>query len=947
MVFPPNNAQAAPWSFAVLGDQQSDSDNIVNTNIVPKMATQIFTYNPSFALCFGDLVTGVRPSYSVLTPLPAQYAIWKTNMAPLLAPGAGNPVPVNTIRGNHEVYDNGDTGVNSSIPAYSNALGNALPQNGPDDQKGLTYSFRNNNVFLIGLDENYSPQGGMAPDPAGNKDISPLVNQSWLNSQLNTNTDCPFTIVYGHYPAFPLSQQNLDPNLKEDGSLADNPAARNAFWQSLLDRLKNTNSIPIYFGAHMHVYNRATASINGGANPLMQIIMGGGGADLSNWDGTYPENNNSQYKITLVSHQEKYYGYAVFTVDNNTLNFNYYYNPDSQGNNWMLFDSFSLVNQGYDNKDLTSAPGSLNSNIIYYKTGTGKWLITGGLNNVTAQIIHTNGTFIINGDLPNITLTTFTDTLTQGSGSIGSTTNYGNINPGNSPGTLTVVGSYVQGSTGTLTAEIASASSYDHLNVTGAPGTASLAGAIAPILYGGFKPRGNQVFPGVITASGGVTGTFDTILNQQITPTLFWQARYNPNSVDLWVQRNYTNTSLTLNSNQQAVGAMLNGVAGVTGGDLDNVLNNIDYLPDSTSVREAFKQISPEKAGSLTSLGFAAATFQMRHLAIRTTNQRFVQGESGGSLTGGGLGFNYSKQEGLMLAYNGATLSDLFSPRKAFHAPDSRWGLFADGGAAWGRQGSSVNQTGYSFTLGGMTLGADYRLRDNLIVGLATGYSNTSASFSGSGGGVNTNTIPVNAYAAYFPGSLYAYGSLGYALNLYDLNRGLTFGGLGRTASSSTSGHQLNLYGETGYDLKLSRFILTPSATLAYSGLWVGGFTEQGAGALNLKAGAQSATSMQTGLGGRVTVPLKVGSVNVAPQAYAFYQHEFANGSRNLNASLSQGSSPLTFQTDASKRNFALVGASLTAGLAKNLYGQVNYSAEVGRVGSSAQSINAGLRYEF
>jgi outer membrane lipase/esterase len=127
----------------------------------------------------------------------------------------------------------------------------------------------------------------------------------------------------------------------------------------------------------------------------------------------------------------------------------------------------------------------------------------------------------------------------------------------------------------------------------------------------------------------------------------------------------------------------------------------------------------------------------------------------------------------------------------------------------------------------------------------------------------------------------------------------------------------------------------------------VGGFTEQGAGALNLKVGAQNATSVQTGLGGRVTVPLKMGSVNVAPQAYAFYQHEFANGSRNLNASLSQGSSPLTFQTDASKRNFALVGASLTAGLAKNLYGQVNYSAEVGRVGSNAQSINAGLRYEF
>jgi outer membrane autotransporter protein len=183
--------------------------------------------------------------------------------------------------------------------------------------------------------------------------------------------------------------------------------------------------------------------------------------------------------------------------------------------------------------------------------------------------------------------------------------------------------------------------------------------------------------------------------------------------------------------------------------------------------------------------------------------------------------------------------------------------------------------------------------------------------------------------------------------SLYDLRWRINFGGLARSASSSTTGNQMNFFGETGCDLKLSRCILTPSATLAYSGLWVNGFTETGASALNLKVGAQNASSAQTGVGGRITVPLKLCPVKVAPQAYAFFQHEFANGSRALSASLSQGNSPLTFQTDAAKRNFALAGASLTADLAKNLCGQVNYTAEVGRPGASAQSLNAGLRYEF
>ena len=532
---------------------------------------------------------------------------------------------------------------------------------------------------------------------------------------------------------------------------------------------------------------------------------------------------------------------------------------------------------------------------------------------------------------------------------VGTLTNNGTVNPGNSPGTLNVVGSYTQTPSGIYTAESASPSSYDKIAVTGAPGTANLAGTLAPVPLGGYRPLGNTVFPGIVTATGGINGTFSYLSNQVLGPTLFWQPRYSANSVDLVVQRDYANPGLHLNSNQLLVGTMLNSVAGATTGDLNTVLNAVDSLPAAATVQETYKQISPEKAGSLVNLGFVAASFQVRNLATRTTNLRFVQGESGGvsSLGPGGLSCNYSSQTGLMLAFNGGFLPDLFSAKKEFRAPESRWGLFADGGAVFGSQRSSSNQTGYNFTLGGFTLGADYRVSDKLLVGLATGYSNTASGFYGTGGSVTVNTIPFNAYAAYFAGPLYAYGSLGYALNLYNLRRAINFDGIGRTATSSTTGNQFNLYGETGYDLKFRRFILTPAATLAYSALWLDGFMEANAGALNLKLDPQNASSVQTGVGARVTVPLKVGAATVVPQAYAFYQHEFANGSRGLNANLSQGSSTFTWETDAAGRNFALVGASLTAGLKKNLYAQVNFSAEVGRGQTTAQYLNAGLRYEF
>jgi outer membrane autotransporter protein len=919
-------AAAASWSFAVLGDQRDAASYGINQPIVEAMAQQIASQNPAFVLAGGDQIRGMVDQ--ICKPLPEQYTHWKDAMAPILS-------ITYPVRGNHETYGE----VNTLGPDYAkywmDNIANVLtqiPRNGPTHEVGMTYSFSRHNVFIIGLDQD-------------NVAAPQKVNQPWLNQQLAAN-NLPFTFVYGHYPAFAV-----DPT---ENSLADHQAARDAFWKSLGD-----SSINVYFAGHNHFYNRAKVSIDGGPE-IQQIVVGTGGAPLGAWSPPYPDS-----RVKLEKDEEDKYGYSLVTVDGNKITVDFYvYNQNS--NSWSIFDTYPYTltsrkfgandaNQSIDASTLTDYFGFDSSGtpfkIALNKIGSGMLTLNAGASAYPGAITVNAGELNVRGDYRFAPVTVEPGGILSGAGTIGSVINSGTVNPGNSPGTLNVVGSYTQTGTGTLLVEIASPTSYDKINVTGAPapaGTASLNGALTPVLLNGYRPQFNTRFPDIIKTTNGLTGAFSSV-TQPVGPTLLWQPYYDATSVGLMVIRDYANQWLGLNSNQQQVGLMLNSVADTTTGDLGEVLTTLDNLPANSDVQAAFKQISPEKAGALANLGFGAASFQMRNLAARTTNLRFVQGESGGGggLTSGGLNFNYSKLDGLMLAYNGASLSNLFSARKEFQAPESRWGLFADGGAAFGSQKTSVNQTGYNFTLGGFTIGADYRLRDNLLVGLATGYSNTGSSFYGSGGNVNANTVPFNAFAAYFPGSLYAYGSVGYALNLYDLKRGINFGGLARTAASSTSGHQFNLYGETGYDLRLSRFILTPSATLAYSALRVGGFTEQGAGALDLKVASQAAASLQTGLGGRVTIPLKLGSVKVAPQGYAFYQHEFSNGSRGLNASLSQGSSTFNFQTDAAKRNFAVVGANVTAGLTKNLYAQVNYNAEVGRSNSTAQNINAGLRLEF
>ncbi len=628
-------------------------------------------------------------------------------------------------------------------------------------------------------------------------------------------------------------------------------------------------------------------------------------------------------------------------------------------------------NNGSGSYNLSGGSLAVSGNETIGSVGSGSFTQTGGTNTVTGALnlaassgasgsyslsggslaagtvnLNAGGSFTMTGGT--LTATTFNGNLTNG----------GTVKSGDAPGTMTVNGNYTQTASGTLVEQIASASSYSKLVVTG---SASLNGALNIQLLGGFLPTYGQSFTGILTASG-VSGQFSSIINKYITPTLYWQVLYvdpleEPTSVNLQVNgatvaRNYTSPSLNLTHNQWAVGNMLNGVANVTSGDLNTVLNAIDSLTSNGAVANAYQQISPEKAAALSTLAFAGANLQKSVLSRRITDIRF--GPEDASLAAGGPGsfnLNYGQGEGVMVASTATSLTGLLSGQKDTGATERPWGVYFDPGLIIGGQGSTVDQTGFGFTMAGFTAGADYRLQQDLLLGLNTGYTYTGAGFHGSGGSVQGNTWPLNAYAAYLPKPFYAYGSLGYALNLFNLERDFNFGGLSRAASSSSTGNQLNGYGEMGYDLRLHPVVLTPAVNLSYSKLWLNGFTETGAGALDLTVNPQNAQSLQTGVGGKITVPLQRDSVTVTPQAYAFYQHECSDSSRIIDARLSQGGGSFNYLTDdfsgAPHRNFAVVGADVTIASKKNLKVQLDYNAEVGRGNYTAHYVSAGVRWEF
>ena len=254
----------------------------------------------------GDLVTG----YTVQDPniFEAQLRIWVKVMSPVYDAG----IPVYVCRGNHELGDvwsnypnpgtNPDPNDNNML-RWRNVFGNdsypqqKLPENGPADEKFMTYSVTHKNALIVMLD-NYA---GIRHD------FHHKINQNWLDNQLRENTK-PHIFIAGHEQAFRTLHNDC---------LDYFPDQRDAFWTTIKNAGGRT-----YFCGHDHFYDHSRVD-DGDGNPnndIHQFITGTAGAPPYTWSPPY-DGNNSVYLVEQWHHARKY-GYILVEIDglNVTLN---------------------------------------------------------------------------------------------------------------------------------------------------------------------------------------------------------------------------------------------------------------------------------------------------------------------------------------------------------------------------------------------------------------------------------------------------------------------------------------------------------------------------------------------------------------------------------------------------------------------------------------------------
>jgi len=312
------------WKFAFVSDTQGDNreragKSCINDTVLRTIAEDIARENPDFVLVGGDLVNGWFRNGG--TDYALQFSNWKAAMEPVYRAG----IRVFPVRGNHE--DGPERLVLSPLPAhlepspdtptllrwaFKDAFSESyIPQNGPEGEEGLTYSFSHQNAFIVGLDE-YSGHPHK-------------VSQNWLDQEL-ARKKVPHVFVYGHEPAFETRHKD---------NLAFFTDHRDAFWDSI-----GKAGGRIYLCGHDHFYNRAAIQDSTG-NTIRQVIAGTGGGRLMPWSGIYPEGVRVKGEYSDSAH----YGYVLATVEGLKITVAWKGFPKEEGvpAAWRVLDSFSYT----------------------------------------------------------------------------------------------------------------------------------------------------------------------------------------------------------------------------------------------------------------------------------------------------------------------------------------------------------------------------------------------------------------------------------------------------------------------------------------------------------------------------------------------------------------------------------------------------------------------------
>jgi fibronectin-binding autotransporter adhesin len=454
------------------------------------------------------------------------------------------------------------------------------------------------------------------------------------------------------------------------------------------------------------------------------------------------------------------------------------------------------------------------------------------------------------------------------------------------PEPINVRGNYTQSGAGTLQLQVAGANpgQYDSLNIGG---SAALGGTLQLISLG-FQPKAGNVLT-LVTAGSAISGRFANFVDPFATGQ-------ESTIAELLYQR----SSVLL------------------------VFLNFD-LAASVQGLTAFYEIS-----------FSNANIQKLNLESRMDDIR-----SGSNGFSSNMNLNGAKVNLDNDGLDGKSSKGVVEPILQ-SGPQNRWGVWVTGFGDFVNVDGDGNARGYDFTTGGVSLGIDYRLTDQLAIGVMGDYSHTWTALQPSGH-IDVNSGRGRLYATWFHDGIYLNGAIGAGHNTYDSNRS-SFGGL---ASGGTEGSEWSAFIGAGYDFHFGLLTAGPIASLQYTDVQIEGFSENGSLApANIHSG--SAESLRSDAGFRMFYPWQIGKILIEPSLKAAWEHEYKYSALPITAGFAEVPGPsATFFGPSEGHDSAIVSAGVSVQWTPTIATYLDYDGQLGRGNYDSNAVTGGVRISF
>lgn len=255
----------------------------------------------------------------------------------------------------------------------------------------------------------------------------------------------------------------------------------------------------------------------------------------------------------------------------------------------------------------------------------------------------------------------------------------------------------------------------------------------------------------------------------------------------------------------------------------------------------------------------------------------------------------------------------------------------------------------------GVVMGADYKLGADWTIGATAGY--TQSNFK-------TFTIGSTSTAQnYHVGTYVSWGAVGidqtglgisasadYTHSAYKTRRALNVGGINSIAaadySGSTYGGQVKIRYGLDANIGDAKIVWAPFVGISASHTNINGFSETGAGLLNISSTASSHNQLSSMVGIEISSKTRINNADVNFHASAAWKHEFGDVNQTTTRKLQGAAASFTSSTPKAARNSVLISAGADIATSDNLTLTFAAFGEFSRT-SQNYGVSVGLTFKF